>query len=297
MFKTILFSFLSFFIFTTVSSQELNCSFSINADQVGVSNKQVFKTLERSLSDFINDQQWTGKVYKNHEKIDCGMTLIITSYTNTTNFSGTLQINAVRPVYGSNYKTPIFNFKDSSISFTYTEFEPLIYNAAAYESNLISLISYYAYMILGIDADTFALKGGEAYYQQAMDIVNLAQQGNYSGWDPKRNSLNRYSLVDLILSNAHKEYREIMYGYHRNAMDVFSENSEMAKNEILTQIMSFEALNKRSQNSFMFRIFFDAKSDEVVDIFNSGPKLEVRDLKKLLNRISAPNSEKWKKIK
>jgi hypothetical protein len=173
----------------------------------------------------------------------------------------------------------------------------LVCNAAAYESNLISLISYYAYMILGIDADTFALKGGETYYQQAMDIVNLAQQGNYSGWDPKRNSLNRYSLVDLILSNAHKEYREIMYGYHRNAMDVFVENSEMAKNEILTQIMSFEALNKRSQNSFMFRIFFDAKSDEIVDIFNSGPKLEVRDLKKLLNRISAPNSEKWKKIK
>lgn len=297
MFKNYSILFLFLLVFTTVNSQELNCTFSINSDQVGVSNKQVFQTLERALTEFINKQQWTNKVYKNQEKIDCGMTLIITSYANTNNFSGTLQVNAVRPVFGSNYKTPIFNFKDDAISFEYTEFEPIVYNPATYESNLVSLISYYAYMIIAIDADTFSLKGGEAYYKQALDIVNLAQQGSYSGWDPKRNSLNRYSLVDLILSNAHREYREIMYGYHRNGMDVFAKNPEIAKNEVLEQLMTFENLNKRSQNSFMFRIFFDAKSDEVVDVFNAGPDMDVKDLKRLLNRISAPNSQKWKKIK
>lgn len=285
-----------FLVFTNVKSQELNCTFSVNADQVGVSNKQVFQTLERALTEFVNKQQWTNKVYKSQEKINCGMTLIITSYTNSKNFSGTLQVNAVRPVFGSNYKTPIFNFKDDAISFEYTEFEPLVYNPSTYESNLISLISYYAYMIIAIDADTFALKGGEVFYQQALDIVNLAQQGGYSGWESKRNSLNRYSLVDLILSNAHREYREILYGYHRSGMDVFANNTEIAKNEIYEQLMNFEKLNKRSQNSFMFRIFFDAKSDEIVDVFSSGPSVNVKDLKRLLNRISAQNSGKWKKI-
>jgi hypothetical protein len=279
----------------TVNSQELNCTLSINADQVGVSNKQVFQTLERALAELVNKQQWTNKVYKSHERIDCGMTLIITSYTNTT-FSGTLQVNAVRPVFGSNYKTPVFNFKDNAISFEYTEFEPLIYNASIYQSNLISLMSYYAYMIIAIDADTFSSKGGEAYFKQALDIVNLAQQGNYLGWEPKRNSLNRYSLVDLILSDAHKEYRNVLYGYHRLGMDLFSTDKVTGKNEILTQLMTFDDLYKQSQNSFLFRVFFDAKSDEVVEVFKSGPDVETRDLKRLLNRISAPNSSKWKKI-
>ena len=280
---------------TTVKSQELNCTFSINSDQVGVSNKQVFQTLERSLTELVNKQQWTNRVYKSHEKIECGMTLIITSYTNTT-FSGTLQVNAVRPVFGSNYKTPIFNFKDDAISFKYTEFEPLIYNASIYQSNLISLMSYYAFMIIAIDADTFSLKGGEAYYKQGLDIVNLAQQGNFSGWEPKRNALNRYSLVDLILSDAHKEYRNVMYGYHRLGMDVFSTDKIKGKNEVLVQLMTFEDLYKQSQNSFLFRVFFDSKSDEVVEVFKSGPDVDSEDLVRLLNKISAPNNSKWKKI-
>ncbi|MEI6865179.1 DUF4835 family protein [Flavicella sp.] len=280
---------------TSVKAQELNCTFSINADQIGVSNKQVFQTLEVALTEFLNQQQWTNKVYENQEKIDCGMTLIISSYSNTS-FSGTLQVNAVRPVYGSNYKTPIFNFKDDAISFEYTEFEPLIYNASIYQSNLISLMSYYAYMIIGLDADTFSLKGGEPYLKQAFDIVNLAQSGNYSGWEPERNSLNRNLLVDLILANGHREYRNVLYGYHRLGMDQFSVDEISAKDEVLNQLMSFENLYKRSQNSFLFRIFFDAKSDEIVDVFNSGPNVEVKDLKKMLNKISATNSLKWEKI-
>lgn len=282
--------------FTNVTAQELNCSITINSDQVSGSNKQVYTTLERALTEFVNTKQWTSKVYKQEERIDCGMTLIINSQENTT-FSGTLQVNAVRPVYGSNYKTPIFNYKDDAISFEYIEFSPLIYNPASYESNLVSLISYYVYMIIAIDADTFQLNGGDPFYEQALDIANLAQQGNNSGWETKRNSLNRYSMVDLMLSPAHKEYREVMYGYHRNGMDVFASDKKAAKDEILNQLLSFEALNVRSQNSYLFRIFFDAKSDEVVEIFKDGPTVEVRNLKRLLDRISAPNSSKWKDIK
>tara|TARA_B100000809_G_scaffold252094_1_gene286405 strand:+ start:33343 stop:34233 length:891 start_codon:yes stop_codon:yes gene_type:complete len=288
--------FLFFMSFTSVTAQELNCSITINSDNVSSSNKQVFSTLERALQEFVNNNQWTSKVYGQKERIDCGMTLILNSQDNTV-FSGSLQVNAVRPVFGSSYSSPIFNYKDANISFEYVEFEPLVYNPSTYESNLISLITYYIYMIIAIDSDTFEMKGGEPFYKQALDIANLAQQGSSSGWEPKRNSLNRYSLVDLILSPAHKEYREIMYGYHRNGMDLFSTDKKKAKDEVLNQLMSFQALNTRSQNSFLFRIFFDAKSDEVVEVFKSGPEVELRDLKRLLGRISAPNSAKWKKIK
>ena len=294
--KIITVLFLFFMSFTSVTAQELNCSITINSDNVSSSNKQVFSTLERALQEFVNNNQWTSKVYGQKERIDCGMTLILNSQDNTV-FSGSLQVNAVRPVFGSSYSSPIFNYKDANISFEYVEFEPLVYNPSTYESNLISLITYYIYMIIAIDSDTFEMKGGEPFYKQALDIANLAQQGSSSGWEPKRNSLNRYSLVDLILSPAHKEYREIMYGYHRNGMDLFSTDKKKAKDEVLNQLMSFQALNTRSQNSFLFRIFFDAKSDEVVEVFKSGPEVELRDLKRLLGRISAPNSAKWKKIK
>ena len=288
---------LSFFLCTlySLNAQELKCAITVNSDQVRVSNKQVFVTLEKALSEFINNRKWTDTTFKNEEKIDCGMTLIITDYNNTS-FSGTLQINAVRPVFGTSYKSPIFNFKDTAISFNYVEFEPLIFNETTFETNLVSLFSYYIYMILAIDADTFAYKGGEGYYKKALDIANLAQQGGSLGWEVKRNVLNRYSLVDQILSPAHKEYRQIMYAYHREGLDSFSEDIKARKELLLENLLLFNNLYNRSTTSFLFRLFFDAKSDEVVELFSEGPKVRIFTLKRMLNRVSAQNNMKWEKI-
>ncbi len=287
----------AFFLVAAIGyAQELKCSISINADQLSGTNKQVFSTLEKALTDFVNNKQWTSKVFKTQERIECGMTLIINSQNNG-NFTGTLQVNAVRPVYGSSYKSPIFNYKDNAIAFEYVEYEPLIYNPNAYESNLVSLITYYIYMILAIDSDTFALQGGEPFYQQALNIANLAQQGNYEGWEAKRNSLNRFTLVDQILSTAHKEYRQIMYAYHRDGFDRFAEDEKKAKNAVLENILLFNNLYGRSRNSYLFRFFFDAKADEIVEVFKEGPTVNTADLKRLLRRVSAPNNAKWEKIK
>lgn len=286
----------SLFLMTAVHSQELNCTVTVNADQLSGTNKQVFLTLEKALTDFVNNKQWTNKVFKTQERIDCGITLIITSQNNG-NFAGTLQVNAVRPVYGSSYKSPIFNYKDNAIAFEYVEYEPLIYNPNAYESNLVSLITYYIYMILAIDSDTFAYQGGQNFYEQALNIANLAQQGNYDGWEAKRNSLNRFTLVDQILSTAHQEYRQIMYSYHREGFDIFSTDEKKAKNTILENLLLFNNLWSRSRNSFLFRFFFDAKADEIVEVFKDGPTVNTGDLKRMLRRISAPNNAKWEKIK
>jgi hypothetical protein len=283
-------------LFIKMGAQELNCTIDVNSAQVTGTNKQVFQTLKNSLIDFVNKKQWTTKVYKQNERVDCGITIIITSQSSNS-FTGTLQVNAVRPIYGSSYKSPIFNFKDSDISFDYTEFEPLNFNATVFESNLVSLISFYVYTILGVDADTFSLKGGEEYFKMAMDIANLAQQGGVEGWIAKRNQLNRYSLIDQLTSTVHEDYREAMYLYHRKGFDLFSEKPKDAKKQIYDAILLFEELNVKDRNSFLIRTFFDAKSDEIVEVFKEKDNFDASKLKPLLTRISAVNNTKWKKIK
>lgn len=282
-------------LFTGVTAQELNCTIDINYDQVRGSNRQVFETMQTALTDFINKRKWTNKVYKLQERIDCGMTFII-SERDGNNFTATLQVNAVRPVFGSSYKSPIFNFRDTNASFEYVEFQPLNFNPTLYESNLVSLISFYVYMILGVDADTFALKGGEPFYQQALEVVNLAQQSGISGWESKRNQLNRYSLVDQILAPGHREYREAMYAYHIKGLDRFSQRDKDVKETIMNSVISFDRLFIRNQNSFVIRVFFDAKADEIVNIFSDGPNVDKRSLLNTLSRVSAGNSSKWEKI-
>jgi len=283
-------------LFTSVNGQELNCTVSVNSNQISGTNKQVFKTLQTALSEFVNNQQWTNKVYKQQERVDCAMTFIITSRESNT-FTGTLQVNAVRPVYGSTYKSPIFNFNDLNISFKYVEFEPLNFNPTVFESNLMSIISFYAYVVLGIDADSFAPKGGEEFFKKAFATANLAQQGGFKGWDAKRNQLNRFALIDQILSTRHKEYREVLYAYHRKGFDVFSKNKKTAKKEIFKAILMFDDLFNRDQNSFLIRTFLDAKSDEILDVFKDGPKVDVRKLANSLSRFSAVNNSKWQELK
>jgi hypothetical protein len=275
--------------------QELNCTIEINADQITRTNKQVFATLKTALQEFVNQQKWTDVTYRENEKVSCGMTFIITAQTGNS-FTGTLQVNAVRPVFGTSYNSPIFNYKDTNISFQYTEFEPLNFNPNTYDSNLISLMAFYAYTILGIDADTFALKGGEINFQKAMDIATLAQESNDQGWILKRNQANRFSLLDQILSTAHEEYRSTLYTYHRQGLDVFSKKAPVAKEAIKQSIFTLEKLFSRNRNSFLVRTFFDAKADEIVNVFQEEKSKSKKELLASLRRISPVNLIKWQKI-
>ena len=166
-----------------VQAQELNCLVAVNSDLVDQTNQQVFRTLERSLSDYINKTKWTNKIYTAHERVNCSMFITVSSYNPSTNqFVATLQVQSSRPVYNSTYESPVFNYNDKQFSFTYVEYQPLFYNANAFESNLISVITYYANIILGLDADTFALEGGTDYFKKTQEVVNLAQGSGYSGW-------------------------------------------------------------------------------------------------------------------
>ncbi|OBQ56539.1 DUF4835 family protein [Tamlana sp. s12] len=277
-------------------SQELNCKVVVNAQLTGNENFPIFNTLEKELTEFVNNRKWSNKTFKSQERINCSMVINVTNYSGES-FQGTIQVQSSRPIYGSSYSTPVYNFNDKDFNFNYLEFQNLIYNESQYESNLISVLSFHVYMILALDADTFSHHGGEAYYEQAQVITNYSHQGNYKGWKVEDGLQSRFALIDNILSPTFKEYRSVLYDYHRKGLDVMHQDVKEGKEAIAASLMEFDAMNKRRPNSFLLRVFFDAKSDEIEDIFTEGPNVNVAKVKELLQKVAPMYSSKWQNIK
>jgi len=286
-----------FSVFYQLNGQELNCLVVVDANQAQNSNTQVYNTLQNAIADYMNNTRWTSGNYKPQEKINCAITLLVTKQLSSNEFEVNLQVQASRPVYNSTYKTPIFNYKDEKLTIIFNEYEPLIYNETNFESNLISLLTFYAYTILGIDADTFSLNGGEKFHKQAEKVVNQAQQGGYSGWNRIDGSNTRYQLNENLLSPTFKDYRELLYTYHLKGLDRMSDNKKEAKENIGTALMKLQNIYNRRSNAFLLRVFMDAKSDEIVDIFSDGPRTNTVNLKEVLLKVYPTFNEKWEKIK
>jgi len=282
----------------SANAQELNSLVTINSDKISGSNKQVYATLQTALTEFINQTKWTDKNFKTQEKINCAFTITINAQPATNRFEASIQVQAVRPVYNTSYATPIVNIKDTDLNFKYAEFEPLYYNTTSFESNLVSAIVYYVYVILGMDADTFALKGGTSYFKQAKDVLLLAQQSGGSGWIDQSGKQNRYALIDHLTSSKLTTFKNVLYGYHRNGMDVLSTDTPRAKKAIENTVLQLESLHNKTIGNYLIRLFFDAKSDEIATLFSDGPKTpKSKQLQEVLQRISPSNNEKWQKIK
>ncbi len=281
--------------FSDAIAQELNCTVTVNSDQVSQTNQQIFGTLERSLADFINKNKWTNRVYQENERVNAQMFITVTNFENNR-FEANIQIQSSRPVFNTSYETPIFNYKDNQFNFEYIEYQPLVFNQNVYESNLVSVISYYVYIILGLDADTFSLEGGTEYYRTAQGIVTQAQGSNSAGWSQSSNR-SRFELVDNLLSNTYREYRVAMYNYHRKGLDIFGDNNSTGKQVIAGTMNLFETMIKRRPNAFLVQTFFDAKSEEIQNIFSDGPKVDIVKLKETLNRIAPLYSSTWNDIK
>ncbi|GGZ67522.1 type IX secretion system protein PorD [Algibacter mikhailovii] len=277
-------------------SQELNCNVVVDARQTGNENFPIFKTLEKQVTEFINNTKWTDKTYKSQERINCSMVINVSAYSGET-FRATLQIQSSRPIYGSSFSTPTYNFNDKDFTFTYLEFQNLIYNPTQFESNLISVLAFHVYMVLAIDADSFSPKGGDDYFKQAQVITNYSQQGNFKGWKLEDGLQSRFALIDNILSPTFKEYREVLYDYHRMGLDRMSENVKTGKDAIASSLKKFEIMNRRRPNSFLLRTFFDAKSDEIEQIFSEGPNVNIAEVKEILQKVAPMYSSKWQNIK
>lgn len=287
--------FFLMFTFGIAHSQELNCTVTVNTEKLPNANQQVFKTLQTSLSEFVNQTQWTGQIFKQNEKINCSMYITLSSYE-SDKYTATIQVQSSRLVYNSSYATPVLNYNDKDFSFNYTEFQPLIFNPAEFESNLVSVISFYSHIIIGLDTDTFIPMGGNPFLETAQNIANVAQQSGYKGWSLSDGNNSRYFLVNDLLSPVYNDLRQSLFLYH-SGLDIMTQDLKAAKEKIKLSLLNIGKLNSVKPNAFLTRVFFDAKSDEIVSIFSGGPNIPIVDLVESLNKTSPLNSSKWVNIK
>ncbi|AOW10686.1 type IX secretion system protein PorD [Flavobacterium gilvum] len=278
-----------------VQAQQLNCTVTLNTQKISNANQQVFKTLETAINEFVNKTDWTGQSLSQKEKVDCSMYITLSSYS-SDQFVANIQVQSSRNIFNSTYSSPVLNINDKDFTFNYTEFENLRYNPNSYDSNLISVLSYYCYIILGMDADTFVPMFGDRYFKEAISIANLAQQGGYKGWNQSDGTMSRYILINDLMSSTYYDIRQSSFQYYMG-LDAMSQDQKKAKEMIKGSLLNLAKLNGTKPNSYLLRIFMDSKSDEIVSVFTGGPSITINDLVDSLNKTSSSNSGKWQLLK
>ena len=288
--------FILLFSVFSFNAQELNCLVTVNSDQVAGSNKQVFATLQQSLNEYVNQTKWTDRVVKPEERVNCAMTIIITS-RNNNNFTATLQVQYTRPVYGSSYASPILNIKDNDFNFKYNEFDPLIYNKNSFDSNLVSTIVFYANIILGLDADTFSKLGGSKELKEAQNVMLQAQQSGLSSWQNVVGKQNRYLLIDNLIAPKLKAFRNTLYGYHRNGFDNLVNSKSSGQQGVENSVIGLESIYNKTVSNYLIRLFFDAKADEIVSMYSEETQTRRKQrLIETVRKISTNNNSKWRNL-
>jgi len=277
-------------------AQELRCNVSVVTPNIQGTNKKVFETLQTALSEFMNNQRWTDKIYTPEERIECNFQINIKEVVSIDEFKGTVQVQARRPVFQSAYNTVLFNFQDQNFNFRYVEFEPIVFNPSVFESNLVGMMAFYAYVIIGLDEDAFAQNGGSATFQKAEALVSRAQNSRDQGWKSFENTRNRYWIVENMLNEYHKPLRDCMYRYHRLGLDRMVEKSEAARTEIVSALELLQKVYRQKPGSFLLYLFFNAKVDEIVNIFAESPSMEKGKIAALLSEIDPINSDKYNSL-
>lgn len=277
-------------------SQELRCSVQIESRSIQGTNKTIFETLQKAITEFLNSTSWTNEIYAQEERIECNILINVKEEISTSSYRGTIQIQARRPVFNASYNTVTMNRMDQDFQFKYVEDQPLIYNPNTFESNLVAILAYYAYMVLGIDHDTFKLYGGTSYFQLAENIVNRAQNASEAGWKSFENKKNRYWLTEKMLNEYHRPLRKAMYEYHIKGLDVMSDKTPEGRGNIFSALEGLRKVQKQDPGSVAMQLFFDAKADELVNIFSDAFPLEKGKAATLLKEIDPSNIKKYEKL-
>jgi len=280
---------------TLTFGQELNFKVIVNADQIQTTDRAIFKDMERAFANFLNTRKWTNDDYKNYEKINGTLFLNITKMPSIGNFTANAQITAARPVYNTNYETVLLNFADREWEFEYIESLPLEYNDNTYISNLTSMLAFYAYIVLGMDYDSFSEMGGTPYFQKALMVVNNAQPSNRPGWQALGSNRNRYALIENFNNPQMTELRKGTYQYHRLALDTFDKTPDQSRVQVLNVLKEVKKVWTIYPNSIFVISFFDTKANELVNIFSDGNLQVRREAYDLLNSLD-PKRNIYQKI-
>jgi hypothetical protein len=277
-------------------SQELKCAVSINATQIQTSDASVFKEMENAIEQFMNGRKWTNDTYKNHEKIICNFLITVTKMPSIGTFSASVQVQSARPVYNSSYNSLLFNFADREWEFEYIESMPLEYNDNTFTNNLTSMLAFYAYLIIGLDYDSFSELGGSPYFQRALSVVNNAQQSNLPGWQAIGSNRNRYWIVENLNNPQMVDLRKAIYHYHRHGLDTFEANPDESRQVILNGLKDIKKVRDVNPNAILVVSFFDAKGKELANIFSDGNIQIRRQAYDIITAIDPSNRSNYEKI-
>lgn len=283
-----------------IYSQELNCNVQVSAQKIQGSNRQVFENMQRDIYEFMNNTVWTNHVYSYAERIDCNILITINDQISADEFNGTIQVQLRRPVYNTTYNSTMLNFIDNNFRFRYVEFQPLEFDPNTHRSSLVSVLAYYAYIILGFDYDSFSPKGGTDFFRVAEKIVNNAQNAPESGWKPYDGSRNRnrYWLVKNILDNQYDGIRRFLYEYNINGLDRLESRTSEARVSIVESLRLIQEVYRSKPDPFMYlvQVIVDAKSEELVNIFSESFPEEKSRVVQILNEIDPANKSKYQRI-
>ena len=299
------FFFVLIFCMVDASSQEIQARLTVMAGQISTQvNKNIFQTLQTTLTNFINNRKWTTDVFQTNEKIQCNFLLNVEEELGNNMYRGKLTIQAARPIHSTTYDSPIINFLDNDIVFRYQEFQPVEFNENRVQgndptaANLPAILAYYVNIILGFDYGSFSLRGGDAYFKKAWNIVNNAPENrDITGWKSFENIRNRYWLAENLNNNRFALVHDALYAYYRTGMDLFYESEDDGRNGIVNSLNFLNTLNTENPNSMIMQFFFQGKSSELVKVFsraNSDVKTRARDI---LTRIDITNTAAYKELK
>ncbi len=292
--------FFLFALLTSTMAQELQVKVTINSSQVQGTDKSVFENLQQTLEQFLNERQWTAMQFQENERIQCTFSITVSKYDASANkFTCTAMIQANRPVYNSAYTTTLYNNRDKNFDFEFVQFDQLNFNEEVIDNQLVALMAYYAYLIIGLDLDSFSPLGGTDVLQRCMNLVNNAQNLNFAGWKSFDDSRNRFALINDYLDEAMKPFRQLQYDYYRKGLDEMAQNVERGRTNVSTALQ--ECLKKAHEDkplSLLPQIWTDFKRDELASIYKGkGTQKEKESVYDILFGINASQNNAWEKIK
>jgi hypothetical protein len=281
----------------TIIAQELKCQVQVISQQIQRTDRSIFEEMQRSMFEFVNNTVFTNHVVKVDERIECNMVITLNEQTGSDSYKGTIQISSSRPIYNSDYNSPVLNLIDNEFSFRYATQDAIELNVNSYTSTLSSVLSYYAYLILGFDYDTFGNLSGTQFYNVSEKIVVNAQSDPSPGWRSfQDNGKNRAAIIENLENDLYRPLRECYYKYHRQGLDMMTENNDKARTKIIEALEGLRSLQRKRPDSYLLQLFFETKVDEIVSIFQKANPQNKRRVFNLLSQLDPGRQNEYSKI-
>jgi len=294
--KTGLLFFLVFLLTSGLFAQEFSCKVRINTQQVQGFDRSVVTNLKTAISDFMNNRKWTNYNFAPEERIECTLLFNVSQIISSDEFKGTFNIVMQRPVYKTDYRSPLLNMIDKNIQFKYQPSQAMNFSENTFAGNLTSLLAFYSYMMLGIDFDSFAPDGGTVFYEKAMDVVQTAQNSGFTGWQSYESEKNRYHFVEQFLNKAYEPLRTFLYQYHRKGLDVMADNMPKGRKAILNSLSLLKKVYDKRPGLYDMQLILDAKRGEIINIFSKATPAEKNTMIRILGEVDAPNGIRYREV-